>query len=227
MANLIGIYIPHRNMAQYIGKALESIRKQDIPIDVVIVDDSSDRLQYDHLREVAGHIPIIRLPTRVEIGISQNVGIAYLNTPFVLPLAADDWLCDEAIKSLYSAMSDDAELDFVYGNYFENYPTHEDLIDNPPWIKENVRRTNITSYCMLWRTSSLWRVGGFSDIHMSEDWELQARAIRANVKTRKVNCNVFHHLVHSDSKLESGKRGGWGYEQIRAEIARRVPSVMA
>ena len=212
----IGIVIPCKNYENYLPECLASIAAQGVEARVVVVDDYS--ANPFAVRAAAGDADVLHLAKPSGVGIARNVGAAYVNTDLLLFLDADDTLLPGALENLRAGLADGA--DFAYGNYVRDGA----LIETPYWNADLVKRQNVASYLNVWRRDSFWKLGGYSDIPVADDWELQARAARARMYGAKINAPIFNLRVHPDSKwaTDSVTYGGmvgvaekvWTWKQI-------------
>jgi glycosyltransferase involved in cell wall biosynthesis len=204
----VGVVIPSRNYAHFLAEAMQSLVLQRTRLRVVIVNDGgSDGHILESVAQVFTSpdvsVDVVHLPYPRGIGIARNFGAAYLHTDAILFLDADDWLHFGAVDALVAGLRN---ADFAYGNYTEN----GNLIVTPAWDAETLRHQNIASYCNLWRATAFWHLGGYSDIAVAEDWELQVRAMARGVIGAKVDATIFEHRLHGANKWQRDavKHGG-------------------
>ncbi len=91
--DLVSVVIPVHNGAATIGQALDSVALQDVPTEILVVDDHSD----DGLEEVlAQHAAIPRLRLLHSTGrpgaaAARNLGVAGAQGTYTAFLDCDDW----------------------------------------------------------------------------------------------------------------------------------------
>lgn len=105
----ISIIIPCYNVSQYIDRCLTSIITQTIGIDflkIICIDDASTDDTYNCLQQweqlYPDNILLIHCDTQVKQGAARNIGMQYVDTPFVSYLDADDWIEPDYFDIMYS-----------------------------------------------------------------------------------------------------------------------------
>lgn len=206
----IGVVIPCRNYETFLPECLDSVFSQQALISCVVVDDASGDPDAVFFGAARVNCSVIRLDRPRGVGIARNIGAAYLHTEYLFFLDADDTLHPGALRSLLDVLEADPLLDFVYGNYTENGVTIETL----DWDRRGALDVkNIASYGALWRRDNFWAIGGYDDLPVAEDWELQRRAARLGARAHRINMPVFDHRLHDrnkwtrDSQLYGGLSG--------------------
>ncbi|MBW4093719.1 MAG: glycosyltransferase family 2 protein, partial [Proteobacteria bacterium] len=129
----IGIVIPARNAAPWLGAALGSLRAQSLSHwQAVVVDDGST----DATAEVAAssadpRIGLIRQPPR-GVSAARNRGAAALaDSAALLFLDADDWLAPDALARLDTALRAAPEAVAACGPYAPVTATGRQLRTRP------------------------------------------------------------------------------------------------
>lgn len=116
---VITVVIPSYNRADYISKAIESVKKQSCPAwKLLIIDDASTD---QTLKRIAPYLvdPRIRL-----IALSENKGISHvlnhalneIDTDYFLQLDSDDWLEKSALAQIAKAIREKPNAALYYGN---------------------------------------------------------------------------------------------------------------
>ena len=116
----VTVTIPLHNYAHFIIEALESVRAQTLTsLDLVVVDDASDdaslAVTLEWVQRHAGRfnrVAIVRNRRNAGLGVTRNAGFAAAETPYVLPLDADNRLrptccavCLDAIRGTGAAFA--------------------------------------------------------------------------------------------------------------------------
>lgn len=102
----LSVVIPVHNAKKYIRQCLDSIlKKQDIGLEVICVDDCSTDETPEILREYETKYPnfkYLRNETNLFAGASRNRGLLEARGQYVHFLDADDYVIEGAYKKLYS-----------------------------------------------------------------------------------------------------------------------------
>jgi glycosyltransferase involved in cell wall biosynthesis len=86
----------------YLDDALESVCAQDVPARVVLIDNASETPV-----DGRGLAEVVRMPTRLTIGEARNVGLAAVDTAFVVFWDADDVMPPDTLGVLLAAALND------------------------------------------------------------------------------------------------------------------------
>lgn len=100
---LVSVIIPAYNCAQYIPQALDSALAQDVPMEIIVINDcSSDGLERVMQRYQKHHeIRCLKNDRRMGVAYSRNRGVAQARGKYVAFLDADDyWDADKLKKQL-------------------------------------------------------------------------------------------------------------------------------
>lgn len=102
MTDLISIVIPTYNGAKYIAECIESIQKQNMNIEIIVVDDIST----DKTVEIAKSLGCQVIVNDVHKGqvAGKNTGIRAAKGKYWLTIDQDDMLADGALQKLYDEM---------------------------------------------------------------------------------------------------------------------------
>ncbi len=120
-ASEVTVIVPLYNYAHFVVEALTSVRAQTLAaIDLVVIDDASKdeslKVALDWAHENAGRFNrLLVLRNRVNSGLAltRNVGFDAAETPFVLPLDADNRLLPNCCMHLLAALRD-TDAAFAY-----------------------------------------------------------------------------------------------------------------
>ncbi len=98
--NLVSVVIPAHNCEKYIGKALDSVLMQDVPLEVIVINDFSeddlDSAMAPYLSE-----PRVRYyKNEVNLGASKtrNRGVSLANGEYIAFLDSDDYWAENKLK---------------------------------------------------------------------------------------------------------------------------------
>ncbi len=102
----VSVIIPVFNGARYIKKAIDSALKQDMTLDVYVIDDCSD----DDLSEVIAlyegdsRVKYIRNDVNSGVAKSRNKGVSLSDAEYIAFLDADDWWEEGKLSEQISLM---------------------------------------------------------------------------------------------------------------------------
>lgn len=135
----VTVIITSYNYENFILEALESVRLQTIPtLDLVVVDDGSTDGSLNQIKswmekQMARFNRLILLQTNSNAGLggARNCGVAYAETPFFLPLDADNRLLPHACETLLSATDELTAYAYPIIQQFGNPAQHPTLGHEP------------------------------------------------------------------------------------------------
>lgn len=113
---IVSVIIPAYNCSKYIEKAIESILSQDMPLEIIIIDDNSQ----DNLGQAIGKYLILEnflyIKNEKNLGVaeSRNRGVQIATGDYIAFLDADDWWKeDKLIKQIDLMIKKDCVLCFT------------------------------------------------------------------------------------------------------------------
>ena len=102
----VSVIIPVHNGAAYIGKAIDSALIQDVPLEIIIVDDGSTDALSDALAPYVHHPEVTILHNKRNIGVarSRNRGVRKAVGEYIAFLDCDDWWEPGKLKAQLSLL---------------------------------------------------------------------------------------------------------------------------
>ena len=160
-----------------LAEALESLRAQDLPARIIVVDNASD----PPLADLTG-AEVIRSEERLTVGAARNLGLEHVTTPYVLFWDADDLMLPGTLRFLHDRLQEEPDAVLVAASILEGEPPVPHR-----WPRRwtypltRWRRTFAFAHCVwslfpatgsaLMRTDAA-RAMGFGDANSGEDWVL-------------------------------------------------------
>lgn len=198
----VSIIIPFHNDWEEIPITLGSCLMQDVPVEIVVVNDYSTTPMGRPARLI-DMVSDRYLINRENLGLaeSRDEGIRAAKYEYIMPLDCGDWLYPEVLEKMVKAID---MFDVVYGNMTE---TNDGLICIPPGI-HGVTRIGMMQMNQLWCSSlfrkSIWeKVGGYkTGLKTSyEDYTFWNKCLMAGAKFRYINLTVYRHQFNPNSML--------------------------
>jgi len=152
------------------AEALASVVAQDVPLDIIIVDNASNV----PLPE-SPQARVIRMPERVSLGAARNAGLELVGTENVMFTDADDLIEPWVVRRLQEGLDADPRL-VAYAMAFVDADTGQRHRWPRPWIGQIVRFPRLFALlnavwaiypitgAVLIRTHLARAVGGHADI---------------------------------------------------------------
>ncbi|MBQ7222247.1 MAG: glycosyltransferase family 2 protein [Bacteroidales bacterium] len=107
MNELISIIIPVKNGHKYIREAVAGIRKQNMDVEIIVVDDGSD----DDTANIAGELgcKVVRHEVNKGPVVAKNSGLKAATGSFVMFHDHDDIMRDGALQTLYNSFDENTD----------------------------------------------------------------------------------------------------------------------
>jgi glycosyltransferase involved in cell wall biosynthesis len=158
-------------------EALASLREQDVPARIVVVDNASEPA----LAQRDG-VEVIRSPERLTVGAARNLGLESVTTPYVLFWDADDLMLPGTLRFLQERIAAEPDAVLVAASILEGDPPAPHRWPRPwTYPLTRWRRLFALVHC-VWSLfpstgSSIMRTAdakeaGFGDANSGEDWVL-------------------------------------------------------
>jgi glycosyltransferase involved in cell wall biosynthesis len=212
----------------FLKEALESIKAQSVPCELVLVIDgpgreaalSSVRLQ------VPSYLPYVCIPSAAgSMPGAWNVGMDHVDGKYVCALDDDDVVYPHHAEVLRAALEKDESAGVAYGRVVmmrcdqNNKPLHERMEWGRPFTLEQLRRENrIPNHGAMTRTELMRKFPSEEEDGPCHDWATWLRLASSGVKFVSVDSRVAEYRVRS----EDGSNGfGRGQMEEAAERVRR------
>lgn len=217
----MSVCIPSYNQKPYLEEAIRSVRKQTVPVQLIVVDDGSIDGSYDIARNLAYTV------RQVNKGLAsaRNTGIMHARGDYILFLDADDTLepiCVE--KMLKKAEETNAD---IIAPEFNTFGISESTFHygEIPTIDMFPEGNRLPYFCAI-KKSALLETGGYSprmiwgyeDYHEWFDLLSRGKSI-AIIREPLVNYRTKEHSMIHDANAHR--------EELMSQIRKDFPHVYA
>jgi GT2 family glycosyltransferase/SAM-dependent methyltransferase len=232
----VTVVVPVHDYADVLTEALESVRTQTLPdLDLVVVDDAST----DDSRGVAekwldanaGRFNrVVLLANAENAGLARvrNTGFDAAETPFVLPLDADNALLPACCEKLVGALDESAAV-FAYprlrhfGEESELFPA-DHVRGYLPYEPQRLVASNYIDALALVRKDAWLAVGGYREGLLGwEDYDLWCRFAELGLPGIQVPEDLALYRVHHASMLHTLTHDQDHLRQVHESIVREHP----
>jgi glycosyltransferase involved in cell wall biosynthesis len=177
---------------QFLPEAIESVRRDDPEVPVVVVDNASTT----PVPEFTG-VEIVRSDERLTVGAARNLGLAQVRTANVIVLDADDMLLEGTLEFLQAQIEGDSSMavcatSILEGDTGKRHRTPRRFVPGlSHWSRTFAFSHCIWSLypiqgCTIMRTDQVRDAGGYADAHWGDDWVLSASlAFRGRVEVNR------------------------------------------
>lgn len=210
---MIGVVVTYYGETDLLPQALASIATQTVsPQQVVVVNDAHPSSILELVQSYG--FDYIRNATNLGLAGARNTGIAYLKTPYYIPLDADDMLHPDCIKT-YTQVITDQRTNYPTSQEYQHY-YYSDL-----YIWQNK--------CSLWKSKpfdiiallrynyisasscvpkSVWETidgydSDFSKLGGWEDWAFWLAAFEQSILGIHIPRPLFYRRVREDSMIKN------------------------
>lgn len=200
----LDVIIPVYNGARLVGRAVDSVRAQDVrggPRILCVDDGSTDgsREVLSELSRTDDRIEVLSTPGNCGVGVARNVAIGAGSSEFVAFLDQDDEWTVGSLARRAEVLRREPDVGFVVGL---QQLVLDEGIERPGWVRPEWLVEPQAGYipsALLVRRSVIERVGLFDEsFHAGgDDTDWFARARRMAVQSRMVDDVVFHRYVHA------------------------------
>ncbi len=227
----VTVIVPLYNYAQHVVAALESVRAQTLaPLDLVIVDDASTDNSLDTARQWAeryaqhlNRVVVISNEANAGLGPSRNAGFAAAETPYVLPLDADNRLLPECCAVLLHH-ADSSGAAFVYPIIREF--GESDRVRKPfPYAPARLIDVPHIDAMALVSVAAWASVGGYGGTRLGwEDYDFWCRMAEAGLNGLQApGTPLAEYRVHAGSMLLAITESPDTKPQVIADMMRAHP----
>jgi glycosyltransferase involved in cell wall biosynthesis len=189
---------------QFLPEAVESARADSPEVSVLVVDNASA----SEVPSIDG-VTVVRSPERLSIGAARNLGIARVETEYLVVLDADDMLLPGALDGLRAELDQDAGVSACVRSIIEGDTGRRHRTPRPfvPALAR-WRRTFAfleagwslfpTQGCTMLRTAQVRDAGGYADSSWGEDWVLAVSlAFRGRVRIDETPALYYRATAQS------------------------------
>jgi glycosyltransferase involved in cell wall biosynthesis len=206
----VTVVVPLYNYAHFIEEALDSVLSQTTPtLDLIVVDDASDDTSLQVATTWArGHVDrfnriiVVRNDANSGLARTRNVGFDLAETPFILPLDADNRLLPDCCDKLANALRS-SRAGFSYP-ILQCFGNADHVIGTESFSPVRFAGGNyIDALAMI----SKWcwvKVGGYTHIRFGwEDYDFWCKCVEHGVWGEHVCEILAEYRVHEASMLRS------------------------
>ncbi len=209
----VTVVITAYNYADHIQEALESVRLQTLaPLDLVVVDDCSTDLDMPQLILDWAHanagrfnrLVVLRHLGNAGPGAARNTGFAWAETPYVLPLDADNRLRPGCAEQLFAAL-DGSGAAFAYPR-LQHFGGDAQVSGGARYEPQRLIGGNYIDAMALIARWAWSAAGGYypqRDVMGWEDFSLWCRMAELGFWGQAVDAVLAEYRVHHGSMVDT------------------------
>jgi len=219
----ITVVITCFNYGAFLAEAVQSALGQEggAPRVIVVDDGSTDPQTLQELERLPPEIDLLRQENR-GVAAARNAGLGAAQTPYVLPLDADDRLTPSALRLLREALEGAPELGFAYG-MMRFFGAWEGLLRLPAYDPYKLLFRHNIGATALMRSALVRDVGGFDPTYPGyEDWELWLHALDRGWRGVRVEQVTLAYRRHAATRHMDARPG---YRATFRRLRRTYPGL--
>ncbi|BBO67050.1 glycosyl transferase [Desulfosarcina alkanivorans] len=208
--SLVTIAVPSFNQGEFLDDALASIFKQNVPVEVFVIDGGSSDDSIKVIRKWEHRLHGWRSHIDNGQAAAINEGIARGHARYVCWLNSDDWLLPNGLSKLVKELERHAEAPAVYGRSWNVRKKSEKRY--PVWV-EPFNEHRLALRCIVSQPATLIRrsawedVGGLDeDLFMAMDYDLWWRLYKRLGKLQFFDDYVAVNRDHIFTKTKNHRR---------------------
>lgn len=194
----ISVVAPTYNSAEYVERALESVRRQTIDhsrIEHVVVDASTDGTVDVVEAFDASSFRLLEKERNTGPWRALNRGIEVARGEYLVVLDSDDEFLPPLVERLVRVLDDSPDVDFAYCDYHEQFPHGERVqVDTGGDIVHTV------AVGVVHRVDHLARFGGYDAGMVLAEYDLLLRYLDAGLDGHRVPEPLFVYHRREDSR---------------------------
>ncbi len=206
---LMSVY--HKEKAEYLRAAMESIWKQTIPTDdFVLVCDGPLTGELDEViaqmqEQYGERLQVKRIPENVGLGLALNYGLHFCRSELIARMDSDDISCPDRCEKQLREFETHPEITICSGTVQEfsvdpSMPeARRELPETSEEIHEFARKRNPFNHpCVMYRKAAVEAAGSYKDFYLLEDYYLWVRMLLAGNKGRNIKDTILYMRAGSD-----------------------------
>jgi GT2 family glycosyltransferase len=223
---LVSVLVAVHNGALLLRETLDSVAAQTHAWwELIVVDDGSTDASHVVAESFAGTQPSgrVRVLRQANAGAAaaRNHAASLANGRYLLPLDADDVLCDHYLDRAIGAIESHDRCDIAYP-LLQAFGAETWLATTGPFTLPALREKNRLPACSLIRRRTFEQLGGYCAAYRGyEDWELWIRACHAGARAVLIPDVLYLYRRVSGSKWD---RDLADHDRNVAEIVVRNPT---
>lgn len=211
----IGLVVTSYNHKEFIGQTIQSVMRQTIPFDqVIVIDDGSspECAEYVHRLCIENKIEC-RLERNRGVAAARNLGLSHLAVDYVVFLDDDDMISTQfvhRVKSIFATTSVDC---ICFNSTNSLVDLDEGHLTPSRWMPTNAFSFELPSYCpatspgaCAYSTAVLQRLGSFDvNIWGADDFDLLVR-VASNGSVNVYSDVLHYHRIHENNASKKSQR---------------------
>ncbi|MDR1371000.1 MAG: glycosyltransferase family 2 protein [Dysgonamonadaceae bacterium] len=193
MNKVISVIIPCRDGVNYLAEAVAGIRRQNMPVEIIVVDDGST----DNTADLAASLgcKVISIP-HSGLSAARNVGLNNAQGEYILFLDHDDVMTAGALMRLFAAFTDGT--DFVSAKVQDFVSPELSEEDKDALVPRREPYGGLLTGAYLFKRSVFEKVGDFDEkLRTGQGVDFLLRCAETGLQERKLNFVAAGRRLHN------------------------------
>jgi GT2 family glycosyltransferase/glycosyltransferase involved in cell wall biosynthesis/SAM-dependent methyltransferase len=228
----VSVIVPLYNYEALVCETLESVFHQTLEqLDLIIVDgfstDDSLNVALEWARSHAdrfNRILVLQNQANYGLGLCRNSGFDAADTPYVLPLDADNRLLPTCCEELLEAIKASGAA-YVYPT-IQHFGASTDFMSNVPYDPQRFVAGNYVDAMALVAKEAWAMAGGYDHVRFGwEDYDFWCRLAEIGLAGEWYNATLAEYRVHERSMLQTHTLVSENYRNLIVNYTMRHPWV--
>lgn len=197
MNKLISIIIPCRNGADYLKEAIDSVNKQNMNVEIIVVDDGSTDNTAELAKDCGAKVFSI---SHSGLSAARNVALNNMQGDYLLFLDHDDIITDGALQKLYGEFEKDSSLQVIMAKLVDFISPDLSEEDKKALSPRKEPYGGLLTGAMLFKKEVIEEVGGFDEkLQTGQGVDFLLRIEKHKMKTLKLDFIATMRRFHNNN----------------------------
>lgn len=197
MDDLISVIIPCRNGANYLSEAVAGIRRQNMPLEIIVIDDGSTDATAALAKEL--ECAVTGIP-HSGLSAARNIGLQQARGAFVLFHDHDDVMREGALHRLHAELVRNGSVQIAMARAEDFISPELSGEDKKKLALRDEPYYGLLSGAVLIRRDVFAKVGAFTeDLATGQTLDFLTRAENAGIGIAKMDFTAVDRRLHNNN----------------------------
>ena len=193
----ISVIIPCRNGSQYLPEAVEGIRRQNMEIELIVVDDGSTDTTTDLAKKMGC---IVKSIPHSGLSAARNIGLKFAHGEVVLFHDHDDVMRQGALRKLVDSLWQDDMVGIVMARAKDFISSDLSAADKSALNPRPDPYYGLLSGAVLFRHSVFRTIGSFTEgLATGQTMDIILRAEAAGIQVKRLDFVAVDRRLHNNN----------------------------